>query len=306
MLYYIFKRFIYSLFTLWVIITIIFFTMHSIPGNIYSTKKALPPAIENNIKAKYGLDKPLAQQYLIVLKGIIRFDFGMSIENDGRSVNEMITEHFPYSLKVGLLALFFCVFIGIPLGVFSALHSGKWQDYLLTILATIGVAVPSFILAALLQYFFAVKLRLFHVLGLRSIWDAVLPALALALLPMSFIAKLTSSSMMEVLAQNYIKAAKARGLSRRTVIVKHALKNSILPVVTYMGPLTAGLLTGSFAIETIFGIPGLGGYYVDSILSRDYTTIMGVSVFYAIFLIVMNFLVDIVYVLIDPRIRLKS
>lgn len=306
MVYYILKRLIYSVLTLYIIITLTFLLMHAIPGSIYTGEKTLPPAIVENIKAKYGLDKPLYQQYGMMLKNIAKLDFGMSMKNEGRSVNDIIAEHFPNSAKLGIVAILMCLLVGIPLGIVSSLHVGKWQDHSSMIIATIGVTIPSFVVAALTQYFLAVKLKWFSVSGFESFQDAILPAIALSFYPLSFIARLVRSSMVEVMEQDYIRTARAKGLSETIVVYKHALKNSIMPVITYLGPLVAGILTGSFVIEKMFNIPGLGGYFVNSISNRDYTTLMGVTVFYAAFLIFMNFIVDVVYVLIDPRIKLED
>lgn len=306
MAYYILKRFLYSVLTLYIIITVTFFLMHAIPGSIYTGEKNLPPAIVNNIKAKYGLDKPIHEQYLIVLNNILHLDFGMSMKNEGRSVNKIITQQFPVSARLGLVSVIACLLGGIPLGIMSALKVGKWQDHSSMVVATIGVTVPGFVIAALTQYFLAVRLGLFPVIGFKTPWHAVLPAIALAFYPLAFIARLVRSSMVEVLEQDYIRTARAKGLSEKVVVYKHALKNSIMPVVTYLGPLIAGVLTGSFVIEKIFNIPGLGRSYVDSISNRDYTTLIGVTVFYAAFLIFMNFIVDIVYVFIDPRVELSD
>lgn len=306
MVYYVLKRFIYSILTLYIIVTITFFLMHAIPGSIYTNEKALPPSIVNNIKAKYGLDKPLYRQYFIALGNMARLDFGMSMKNEGRKVNDIIKEHFPKSAALGIFAISLCLTAGIPLGVISAVKTGKWQDKTSMVIATIGVTIPSFVMATLSQYLISVKLGLLPVMGFKTFWHAALPAVALSFFPLSFIARLVRSSMVEVLEQDYIRTARAKGLSEGVVIYKHALKNSLIPVVTYLGPLIAGILTGSFVIEKIFSIPGLGRYYVDSISSRDYTTMMGVTVFYAAFLILMNFIVDMVYVPIDPRIKLKQ
>ncbi|MCX7746253.1 MAG: ABC transporter permease [Clostridia bacterium] len=303
---FILKRVGYSIITLFIIITIIFFIMHSIPGNVYSSDKALPPAIEKNIRAKYGLDEPLVKQYLITVKNAVTLDFGMSMKNEGRGVNDIIWEHFPKSATVGIFSIIICIGLGVFLGIISAIKVRKWEDKTVMLLATVGVTVPSFVVASLLQYYLCVKLRIFPTMGLNSLWHAVLPAFALALFPLSFISRLIRSSMVEVMEQDYIRTARAKGLKEGIIIFKHALKNSLLPVITYMGPLIAGILTGSFVIEKIFNIPGLGRYFVESIANRDYTVIMGVSIFYAVFLIAANFVVDILYVTVDPRIKLKG
>lgn len=306
MLLYILKRLFYSIATLFCIITITFFLMHSIPGSIYSTDKQLPPAIKANVEAKYGLDKPLFEQYTKVLSNVVRWDFGMSMRSEGRSVNDIIDTGFPRSAFLGFCALIMCFIVGIPLGIVAARHPSKWQDTVAMVVVTIGVSVPGFVVAALTQYFIAVKLRWFPVMGFANMRYVILPAFALSFLPLSFIARLIRSSMIEVLENDYIRTAKAKGLSNRLVVYKHALKNSLIPVVTYLGPLIAGLFTGTFVIERVFSIPGLGRFFVQSISDRDYTVMMGVTVFYSVILIFMNFLVDIVYLFIDPRIKLKQ
>lgn len=306
MLQYIIKRIGYSILTLFVVISITFVFMHAIPGGIYTSEKGLPPAIVENIKAKYGLNLPLGEQYLLQLKNIAQLDFGISMKNAGRKVNDIIIQQFPRSARLGGFAVILCLGVGIPLGILSALKVDKWQDRMSMIIATVGVSIPGFVIAILAQYFFGVKLKILPTIGDQTILHLILPGIALSFFPMSFIARLVRSSMVEVLGQDYIRTAKAKGLSDRVVIYKHALKNSIMPVITYLGPLIAGILTGSFVIETVFNVPGLGRYFVTSISNRDYTVILGVTVFYSLFLILMNLVVDIVYVLIDPRIKLSD
>jgi oligopeptide transport system permease protein len=305
LLLYILKRFFYSIATLFCIITITFFLMHSIPGNVFTNDKDLPPAIKANIMAKYGLDKPLFQQYTTMLSNVVRWDFGMSMRNEGRRVNDIIDTGFPRSAFLAMWALLLCFLVGVPLGIIAARHPNKWQDTSAMIFITIGVSVPGFVIATLLQYFVGVKLRWFPVMGFANMRYVILPAIALSLYLLSFIARLVRSSMVEVLENDYIRTAKAKGLSNWIVIYKHALKNSLIPVVTYLGPAVAALLTGTFVIEKIFSIPGLGRFFVESIANRDYTTMMGVTVFFAVILIAMNFLVDVLYLFIDPRIKLK-
>ena len=306
LLVFIIKRVGYSLLTLYVVISVTFLLMHAIPGGIYTSEKNLPPAIVENIKAKYGLNLPLSQQYIIQLENVAKLDFGMSMKNQGRKVNAIIAQQFPRSARLGAFAITLCLFIGIPLGIISALKADKWQDNVSMIIATLGVSVPGFVVAILSQYFLGVKLGLFPTIGDRTLLHLVLPGIALSFFPLSFIARLVRSSMVEVLEQDYIRTARAKGLSEKVVIFKHALKNSIMPVITYLGPLVAGVLTGSFVIESVFNVPGLGRYFVTSISNRDYTVILGVTVFYSLFLILMNLVVDVVYVMIDPRIKLSN
>jgi len=277
-----------------------------IPGGPFTGEKTLPKQILDNLNEKYGLNKPLHIQYVNYLKSLLKGDLGISIRQQGRTVNEIIAETFPVSAKVGALSVLFTLLVGIPLGIWSALHQGKWQDNFSMILATIFITIPSFVLAVLLLYFFAVKLQMLPVMGLDMPSAYILPVFSLSAYSISFIARLIRSSMIEALSQDYIRTAKAKGLSRVIVVYKHALKNSLIPVVTYLGPLVAGVLTGSFVIEKIFTIPGMGGYYVTSISNRDYSLIMGTTIFYAAFLILMNLIVDIIYVFIDPRIKLEN
>ncbi|KAB2337216.1 ABC transporter permease [Cytobacillus depressus] len=303
---YIGKRLLYMLISLWMIITATFFFMRIAPGNPFTSEKRLPPEIEANLNAHYGLDKPWYEQYGEYLLRIAKWDFGPSFKYKSQTVNDLINDGFPVSFLLGMEAILFAVAIGVLLGIIAALKHNKWQDYTAMIIAVMGISVPSFIMASVLQYVFAIKLGIFPVARWESFMHTVLPALALGLTPMAFIARLTRSSMLEVLSNDYIKTAKAKGLSQGVITVRHAIRNALLPVVTYMGPLTAGILTGSFVIEKIFGIPGLGSHFVTSIGNRDYTVIMGVTVFYSILLLVSILLVDIAYGIIDPRIKLAG
>lgn len=306
MLKYIIKRFIASIITILVVVTVTFFLMHLIPGGPFDKDKKVPPQILQAMNKKYGLDKPLITQYGIYLVNLSHFDLGPSMKNEGKTVNDIINYSFKSSAKLGAVAVLFALITGILIGVQAALHQGKWQDGVCMILATLGVTIPSFVIATFFIYFFAVKLGWFPAMGFDGPKYYVLPAVALGGTAMAFIARLTRSRMMDVLKQDYIRTAKAKGLSRNKVIYKHALKNSLIPVVTYLGPLIAGVLTGSFVIESMFGIPGLGREFVTTISNRDYSGIMGVTVFFSTFLIMCNFIVDILYMVIDPRIKLQE
>ncbi|MGJ7910337.1 ABC transporter permease [Neobacillus sp. LXY-1] len=306
MVKYISKRLLYILLSLYLIITATFFLMRIAPGNPFTGEKQLPPEIQASLNAHYGLDQPWYVQYGDYLVKIVQWDFGPSFKYKARTVNELINDGFPVSLALGVEAIILAVAVGILLGVIAALKHNKWQDYTAMIIAVLGISVPSFIMATILQYFLAIKLGLFPVARWESFSYTVLPALALGSTPMAFIARLTRSSMLEVLSNDYIKTAKAKGLSRGAMIIKHTLRNALMPVVSYMGPLSAGIITGSFVIEKIFGIPGLGSHFVLSIANRDYTVIMGVTVFYSIILLFSILLVDIAYGLIDPRIKLAG
>ncbi|GBG55300.1 peptide ABC transporter permease [Sporomusaceae bacterium FL31] len=306
MLRYLLNRIFNSCIVLLAIITITFLLMHAIPGGPFTGEKNLPPAVLKNIEARYHLNDPLWQQYTDYLVNLVHFDLGPSFKYAGRSVNDIIEESFPVSLQLGTASISLAILFGIPAGAIAALRQNKWQDYSTMFLATLGVSMPSFVLATLLIYGFAIKLALLP----AALWDGVeymiLPALALAGHPMAFIARLTRSSMLEVLSQDYIKTARAKGLSQTVILYRHALKNALIPVVTYIGPMAAGVLTGSFIIETIFAIPGLGRHFVTSIYNRDYTVILGITVFYSVLIIVFNLLVDLIYPLLDPRIKVNK
>jgi oligopeptide transport system permease protein len=306
MLKYILNRLVYILIALFIIISATFFLMKLAPGSPFASERELPPAIEQQLNAKYGLDNPWYVQYKDYLVSSLTLDFGESMKYKGRSVNDMINEGFPVSLVLGLEAMILAIGMGILLGVISALYHNKFPDYVSTVIAILGISVPSFILAGLLQYFLSFKLGWFPVTGWKGFIYTILPATAIALTHAGFIAKLTRSSMLEQNNSEYVKLARAKGIGKWTVVFKHSLRNALLPVVTYLGPLTAGVLTGSFVIEQIFAIPGIGRHFVQSITNRDYTTIMGVTVFYSIILLLAVLIVDILYSFIDPRIKLKG
>ena len=306
MLKYILNRLVYILIALFIIISATFFLMKLAPGSPFASERELPPAIEQQLNAKYGLDNPWYVQYKDYLVSSFTLDFGESMKYKGRSVNDMINEGFPVSLVLGLEAMILAIGIGILLGVISALYHNKFPDYVSTVIAILGISVPSFILAGLLQYFLSFRLGWFPVTGWKGFIYTILPATAIALTHAGFIAKLTRSSMLEQNNSEYVKLARAKGIGKWTVVFKHSLRNALLPVVTYLGPLTAGVLTGSFVIEQIFAIPGIGRHFVQSITNRDYTTIMGVTVFYSIILLLAVLIVDILYSFIDPRIKLKG
>ncbi|HZG16323.1 MAG TPA: ABC transporter permease [Candidatus Bathyarchaeia archaeon] len=306
MIRYLGKRILFMIVSLFLIITVTFFLMHSIPGGPFTSEKNVPDEIKKALEAHYGIDKPIGEQYVDYLKRVITWDLGPSFSEKSSTVNDVINRGFPVSAHLGLQAIALAVTGGITLGVIAALRHNKWQDYTAMIIAVLGLSVPSFILAAFYQYFFAIKWGLFPIAKWETFEHTVLPSLALSALPMAFIARLTRSNMIEVLALDYIKTAKAKGLNTFVITVKHAVRNALLPVITYLGPLTAGILTGTFVIERIFGVPGLGREFVLSITNRDYTVIMGTTVFYSIILIVMVLLVDIAYTIIDPRIKLAD
>ena len=306
MLRYTLSRIVSSFLVLLAIITITFLLMHAIPGGPFTGEKNIPAAVLKNIEERYRLHDPLWKQYGDYLYNLARFDLGPSFKYEGRSVNDIIGESFPVSLELGLASITLAVLIGIPAGSLAALKQNKWQDYTVMLLATLGVSVPGFVLATLLIFVFAIELGWLPAAMWGGVEYMILPALALASHPMAFIARLTRSSLLEVLAQDYIKTARAKGLSQLVILYRHALKNALIPVVTYLGPMTAAVLTGSFVIETIFAIPGLGRHFVTSIYNRDYTVILGVTVFYSVLVITLNLLVDLIYPSLDPRIKLSK
>jgi len=279
--------------------------MNMVPGGPFLSEKAVTPQAQAAMEAKYGLDKPLFQQYTTYMTGILKGDFGLSIKKRGRTVSQIIGTKFPVSAKVGGLALILAVCTGIPLGAVAAFNRGKFIDNLLVVLSTAGIAIPSFLSSTILIYIFTTKLKWLPSLGLKDAQSYIMPVVALALYPTFYMARLMRSSMLDVMGQDYMRTAKAKGVTTFKAIFKHALRNAILPVITYLGPLLAALMTGSFIIEKIFNIPGLGSEFVSSITSRDYPMIMGTTIFLAVFIIIMNLFVDIAYAIVDPRIKLK-
>ena len=279
--------------------------MRAIPGGPFTDEKAIPSFVLQKMNDRYGLNDPLHTQYFRYLVNVLRLDLGPSYRYEGMTVNELIAGNFPVSAMVGGIALVLALLVGIPTGIISALKRGKWQDRLAMILATLGVTVPSFVIAAVMVYVFAWRLGWVTVGFWEGASTAVLPAITLAGYPAAFISRLVRSGMLEVLGQDYIRTAYAKGLRERSVVYIHALKNAIIPVITYLGPLTAGILTGSFVVEQVFGVPGLGSFFVTSITNRDYTTIMGVTIFYSTLLVSFNLIADICLGFIDPRIKLR-
>lgn len=303
---YIFKRIVYILIALFFIITLTFFLMRIAPGSPFASERALTPAIEKQLNETYGLDNPWYVQYKDYLLNILKFDFGESMKYKGRSTNDMIFKSFPISLALGAQALFLAIGFGVLLGVISAMYHNKLGDYISTIIAVLGISIPSFILAGLMQYFLGLKLGLFPLSGWKGFSYTIMPSFAMALSYMGNVAKMVRSSMLEQNTSEYVKLARAKGLRKWNVVFKHSLRNALLPVITYLGPLTAGVVTGSFIVENIFAIPGLGKHFVTSINNRDYTMIMGTTVFYSILLLFAVLIVDIIYVMVDPRIKLEG
>lgn len=303
---YLLKKIRSLLLSLWVIITTTFFLMKVIPGDPFTEEKAIPKEILEALYEHYGLNDPWYQQYGRYLGSILTWDLGPSFKYKGRTVNDIINEGFPVSAALGLEALVIALAAGVSLGSIAAVHQNRWQDYLAMAVAVIGVSVPSFILATLLQYVFSLKLGLLPVARWGTFQQSILPAISLAALPTAFIARLTRSNMLEVLQQDYIQTARSKGLHEGQILVRHALRNALLPVLSYLGQLSVNVLLGSFIIEKIFGIPGLGQWFVNSVTNRDYTVIMGTTVFYSVVLLCTVFAVDLLYGYLDPRIRLNQ
>ena len=306
MLDYIVKRLIAMAVTMIAIVTITFVLMHLIPGGPFTAEKQLPEAVLDAMNKKYHLDDPLWKQYLDYLKGVLKFDLGPSFQHEGVSVNQLIKEGFPATFKIGFTALLAIIVLGIPLGILSALKHNRWQDGVIMVVATLGVSVPSFVVATGLIYVFSSKFNILPSNGLATWKHLIAPVIAISGFSLSYMIRLTRSSMLDVMHKDYIKTAKAKGLSHSKVVFKHALKNALMPVVTYLGPLIASLLTGSFVIEKIFAIPGIGKYFVESVGNRDYTVLMGITIFYGILVVLMVLMVDIIYGFIDPRIKMED
>ncbi|MCI6920433.1 MAG: ABC transporter permease [Lachnospiraceae bacterium] len=305
MLKYILKRILLAIVTIWAVATLTFFLMNMVPGGPFLSEKAISPQATAALEAKYGLDKPLWQQYLTYMAGASHGDFGDSLKQRGRTVMDIISMKFPVSARVGGVSVLVALLFGVPLGCIAALKRGKFLDNLISVISTCGIAVPSFVICTLLLYFFGVKLQILPTMGLTSWKHYVMPVMALAFYPTAYIMRLMRSSMLDVLGQDYMRTAKAKGLAGGKILFKHALRNAILPVITYVGPLLAYTVTGSFVVEKIFTIPGLGGEFITAINGRDYTLIMGTTIFLATLIIIMNVVVDIVYKIVDPRIKLK-
>ena len=302
---YIIKRLLMAILTIFVVATLTFFLMNAVPGGPYEAEKSISPQAKAALEAKFGLDQPLFKQYLTYMKNILHGDFGPSLKQRGRNVSDIIMTKFPVSAKLGLMSVCVSLVVGIPVGCIAAMHRGKVSDSVIIVIATLGIAVPSFVVCSLSMYFFGVKLRWLPTVGLSSWKNYIMPVFSLSLYPTSYITRLMRSSMLDVLGQDYMRTARAKGVSQRVSLFKHALRNAILPVVTYLGPMMAYTLTGSFIVEKVFTIPGLGGEFVSSISNRDYMMIMGTTIFLATLMVFINFIVDIVYKIIDPRIKLQ-
>lgn len=305
MLKYIAKRIGLALITIFTVATLTFFLMNMVPGGPFLSEKAVSPAAQAALEAKYGLDKPLSQQYLTYMTDALHGDFGESLKQRGRTVTSIIVSKFPVSARVGGISVIVALLVGIPLGCLAATHRGKTLDSVISVISTCGIAVPSFVVCTLLLYFLGSKAKILPTYGIGTWKHYVMPVIALALYPTAYIMRLMRSSMLDVLGQDYMRTATAKGVKPFFRLFKHALRNALLPIITYVGPMLTYTLTGSFVVEKIFTIPGLGNEFVSSIINRDYTMIMGTTIFLATLMVIMNVLVDIVYKIVDPRIKLK-
>jgi len=302
---YILKRILLAILTVWVVITITFFVMHAVPGGPFLGEKAKSPEVIAALEAKYGLDKPLMVQYFTYLKDIVtKFDFGPSLKKEGRDVIDIIADGMKTSAKLGVIAAIIATIFGIILGSVAALRRNKPIDRVIMVLTTAFVSMPSFIMGTLLLIIFAVKIPVLPANG-ETAKGLILPVITLSLSPMASITRLTRSSMLDVLGQDYIRTARAKGVSRGKIIFGHALKNSLIPVITYVGPMLAYIVTGSLVVEQIFAVPGIGRSFVQSITNRDYPLIMGTTIILAALIVFMNLISDILYKVVDPRINLE-
>lgn len=299
---YVVKRVLLAVVTVVIISLITFFAMNAIPGGPFNKEKAVSEQVIKQLEARYNLDKPLWEQYITYMKNIAHGDFGVSLKNN-REISDIFAESFPITAKVGLIAAAIAIFLGIILGSTAALMRNKWPDRVIIFFITIVTSMPSFVIATLLLYYFCM------VLGWFSAFSAgenmtLLPVIALSLSPMAYITRLTKTSMLDALGQDYIRTAKAKGVSSRKVIFVHGLRNALIPVITYVGPMIASILTGSMVVEAIFNLGGLGSKFVSAITNRDYTLIMATTLFLAVMMVIANLITDIVYKVIDPRIKL--
>ncbi|MBN9554283.1 MAG: oligopeptide ABC transporter permease OppB [Alphaproteobacteria bacterium] len=314
MIGYAFKRFLGAVPTLFIIVTVAFFMMRAAPGGPFDAARKLPPEIERNMKAAYDLDKPLIVQYGIYLGRLVQGDLGPSFKSKDFTVAQLIGIGLPVSVRLGLAAMLLAAAFGVSLGAWAALRQNHWQDYSVMSFAMVGITIPTFVTAPILTLIFGVYG--IHLFGREltlpvggwnggALRNMILPVIVLALPQIAIIARLTRGSMIEVLRSNYIRTARAKGLSAQAVVRRHALRAALLPLVSYLGPAVAGILTGSLVVEQIFGLPGIGRYFIQAALNRDYTLVMGVVICYAALIILLNFIADLLYGLLDPRVRVS-
>jgi oligopeptide transport system permease protein len=302
---FVLRRLVALAFTLWIVFTVSFLLMRAVPGGPYSGERNLPPEIEENIKRRYRLDLPPHEQYLFELGNVARLDFGQSMRLLDFDVNSVIGQGLPISAALGILALTYAVTLGLSAGIVSALYRGSLADWVLMSLATLGIALPSFVIAGLAIMLFVFIIPVFPAAGWGTLRQLILPAICLGTLYAAEIARIARTGMLDALSQDFVRTARAKGLSEHAVALRHALPSAMLPVVSFLGPAVAGILTGSVVIERIFAIPGLGWHFVQAALQRDYTLAMGLVLLYTLLLYTMNFLVDLSYGILDPRVELK-
>ncbi len=300
------RRILWALPVLWLIATLTFVMMHVVPGGPFDREKKLPPAIKANVEAKYHLDEPISHQYFLYLQGLLHGELGPSYKYLGRTVNDIISETFPVSASLGLLALTLAIFVGISVGILSALFAHSPLDRLGMFCVTAGISAPNFVVGSLLLLVFSHHLKWLPPALWEDFSHALLPAVTLSFAPAAYIARLTRASLIEVYREDYVRTARAKGLSEGVILLRHVLKNAITPVVTMLGPLTASLITGSFIIEFIFSIPGMGKFFITAVTNRDYPLIMGVTLVYAVLIVIANLAVDLFYTLIDPKVEVAS
>ncbi len=299
------SRIFYGLIVVWAVSTITFFLMHSVPGGPFDSEKKFPPEILKNIQAKYHLDQPVWKQYGFYISDLARLQFGPSFKYRNRQVEDILAQTFPVSMFLGFWALVIAVSFGVSAGIVSALRHNQAFDRISIFLSTLGISVPGFVLATLLIYFFGHRLKILPPALLEDWTHYILPACSLAAAPAAYLARLSRSSLLETLSKPFVQSVQAKGVSGARLVFRHLLKNSLSPVVTVLGPLVAMLITGSFVIEKIFSIPGMGRYFITAVSNRDYPLIMAVTIVYAVLIVLMNFLVDLTYAFLDPRVRLR-
>lgn len=302
---YIAKRIGISIVTLWVLITVVFVLVRLMPGDPFTSSK-MTPEIRANMEAYYGLDKPLPVQYVTYLNNLLHGNLGYSMKNANQNVNNIIKGTFPYSFDLGVRALVLSISTGLILGIIAALNRGKKLDFLCVFIAIVGTSVPDFIVGAILQYGFGIKWGLLPVAQYKGFEYTIMPSIAVGFYQLAMVSRLMRSSMLEVVSQDYIKTARSKGISNFRITWKHQIRNAIMPVITVLGPVVAAVLTGTFVIEAMYAIPGMGKYYVEGISTSDYTVILGMTIFYGAFLIIANMVVDILYGVVDPRVRLAG
>lgn len=304
MISYVFRRALSAIPVLWIIASLTFVLVRIVPGGPFDAEKNLPPEIVANINAKYHLDRPMIEQYGLYMGRLVHGDLGVSYKYVNRTVNDILADAFPVSLELGFLGLLLAVSVGVPLGTVAAVNRGKLQDFVAMFLATVGISLPGFVIGALLIFVFGIWLKILPVALWEHARSMILPAVTLAASPAAYIARLTRASVLEILEKDWVRTARSKGLSDRATITKHVLRNALVPVATVLGPLTAILITGSFVVEYIYAVPGMGRFFITAVSNRDYDLIIGTTLIFAVLLIIANALVDIVYQLLDPRMQI--